>query len=362
MRIGHYEPSTAVTLEDGRLSPTFMTEELRRVHGFPGMTDEDLFLLTFHEFSRSIKVALLDECPLTPQEAYDRGKAVYARAMDERTRQSRRRGKRRRAMKDYAELCETMYQDWVKDRSEVPEGFRLQKEFAPEPYLNFGGETLDGGSEPKLVFLTTNPGGGMRFQRKDEPETLATDEPYASVQAKLAAAYAKAHVPGLARTISVPATTRIKRMHEIAEELRRKGLVESTGFVQCEMIPFHSETLPNKQKLAKLLAAAPEDGVLGGYREALRAFLKANHVVALDAKRLTNEAEIWTDWVGMKADLFGFDPSKAGEPYEKKSENENPSVRFYGYVENGLIRAYNLTDAGNNFGKEVEKMVGKIVR
>ena len=69
MRIGHYKPETTITLLDGRIDPpTLVTEEFRERYAHPGMTDEDLFCLVFFDFSHSIKIAYLDEGPLTPQE------------------------------------------------------------------------------------------------------------------------------------------------------------------------------------------------------------------------------------------------------------------------------------------------------
>ena len=357
MRIGHYKAETTIILLDGRFeTPTFVTEEFRERYAYPGLTDEDLFCLVFFDFSRSIKVAYLDEGPLTPQEVHDRGAAVYSRAQEERTRQSRNRGKTRRAMSDYLGFCDDLYRRWYDDHGVVPDGFRFQKEYAPEPYLTFGDEPFPIDGSPALIFLTTNPGRGASLQKKDEPKTLATNDSYASVQKALADRY---QIKGC---VSVPAATRIKRMHEIAKELRQRKLVTNTGFVQCEVVPFHSETLPGKPKLARLLQATTAGNDLHDYLERLSILLKRSHVVALDATgRLDDQDALWKDWIGMKARLFDFEHAKAGvPPYEKKSENENPSIRFYGYRENGLVRAYNLTDAGNNFGKEVQKMVAAI--
>lgn len=347
MRIGHYEPSTAVTLEDGRLSPTFMTEELRRVHGFPGMTDEDLFFLTFHEFSRSIKVARLDQCPFTPQEAYDRGKAVYARAMDERTRQSRRRGKRRRAMNAYNDYCEGLYRAWSDGKllegewgdptlREKLEKRKVAFDYAPEPYLAFDGADPTDVDTPQLVFLTTNPGGGMPFQNH---ETAGGRPSYTELQ--------KEFVEGPYRketSVIGSAQIRIERMREIAAGLQER--TGAKGFLQCEVVPFHSGTLPNKRGLAKWLREEGEGSALRSYLAVLAGFLQGKNVIAIDASNSPASPD-WEHWLRFKAGLFDFDPRGVDPVCLGVSKRQRASTCVFNAEEGSAIRAYYLTQGGN---------------
>ena len=347
MRIGHYKPTTIVVLEDGRLSPFFESEELRRYHGFPGMTDEDLFCLTFHEFSRSVKVARLDECPLTPREVYDRGAAVYVRAQEAGAQRSRERGKRRRAMNTYNEYCERLYQEWSDgkllegDWSEPALRDHLQErrvdfDHAPEPYLAFDGADLTDVETPQIVFLTTNPGNGNKFQTH---EAAGGRPSYAELQKELVEG------PYRKETSEIgSAQIRIERMREIAVGLRERTGVR--GFIQCEVVPFHSGTLPNKRGLAKWLREEGHESALGSYLSALKGFLRGKNIVAIDAS-YSPASPNWEHWLRFKANLFDFEPQEADKVCLGMSKNKRESTCVFNAIEGSTIRAYYLTQGSN---------------
>lgn len=343
MRIGHYELEDEIRLIDSRFDPpTAVTVEFRQRYGYPGITDEDLFCLIFFDFSHSVKVARLDECPLSPQQVHKHGAAVYERAREERARRSRERGKRRRAMGDYKELCETMFQNWKDRNLVIPKGFL--PDHAPEPYLAFGYGSLEDLDGPALIFLTTNPGDGRDEQKREN----VVGDTYAAFQSRLA----RTVYPNL----SGSAGSRIRRMRDIAE-----GLFGSPNFIQCEVVPFHSASLPNKPKLNAELARENRQGLMSVYLARLSDFLKGHHVIALDAtNNLGAPARLWSGWIKRKADLFDFHPQDSGEPFSKQSAAGNDSVHLYHHQKGGLIRAYYLTRGTNNFGINTQGVVDAI--
>lgn len=359
MRIGQYKPETTITLLDGRIDPSpLVTEEFRDRYAHPGMTDEDLFCLVFFDFSRSIKVAYLDEGPLTPQETHDRGATVYARAQEERARQSRERGKRRRAMREYLDFCETIHERWCAKNLEVPEGYALTDAFVPEPYLAFGGVPLDYEDGPRLILLTTNPGNGMPFQARESVK----EGSYRELQAELAKRYAaKQSLHPEKERISRSASTRIRKMGELGGTLKGRGLVASDGFLQCEIVPLHSKDLRNKSRFVEMLAGLTPDHWLSQYIRHLRNVLAINHVVTLDASNQLGTGEnLWTGWLGYKADLMGFDADLSKNPHTKRKDKAE-TVRFEGYTADGLARGYCLMRSGNHFAQDVDGMCRAIL-
>ena len=353
MRIGHYAPETTITLVNGRIEPpTFVTEEFRERYGYPALTDEDLFCLVFFDFSRSIKVAYLDEGPLAPQEVHARGATVYTQAQEERTRQSRARGKRRRAMNEYLECCETVLEEWRKGELHGPQGFKLSEEFVPEPYLAFDGHPLDDPDKPRLILLTTNPGGGMAFQCR----TAIKAGEYRDLQATLVKRYtAPQSKYAEGERISRAATDRIEGMRRLRDELDKRKLELAPGFLQCEVIPLHSASLPDKPKLSVLLSQESGDSWLGQYLAALRRLLSTSHVVAIDAtNRLDAGDEVWREpWLTYRATLMDFEHRPGRRSYTQP-QGETPTVRFDGYVKDyRLARVYGLVQGGNRFAGDM---------
>ena len=264
------------------------------------------------------------------------------------------------ANQDYKRRSEDLFQRWLNGEG-VPAGFGFEKDAGhiPEPYLSFKGATLDGEGR-KLVFVTTNPGGGMACQTQEAITRDIARPSYDQAQERLASMYSnpefqRAKDQDGKRLFSLAAATRIEKMSQIAKALHDAGLIEGPGFIQCEILPFHSKKLPNKPSLAKRLRS-PEKR-LGDYLEALRAFLRNNHVIALDATKRFESSVFHEGWIGFKAELMDFDPTKTNEPFSLRSNRGRVSARFYGYKDEGRARGYCLMDGGNHFPKDVQAMV-----
>ena len=131
--------------------------------------------------------------------------------------------------------------------------------------------------------------------------------------------------------------------------------------MQCECIPFHSRGLPNKRGLAKWLRGEEAQSALARYQAHLSEFLKANHVIALDASNTPAEASLGP-WPSFKGDLFGFDPGISPPIGLGKSPRDRSSSGFFAYREGGLVRGYYLTQGGNEFRKHTGEILEKIER
>lgn len=195
-------------------------------------------------------------------------------------------------------FCECLWQDWLADRLEtspfVRQAFDLDA--APEPYIVFGD-----GQKP-LVLVTTNPGGTMPHQRRASVQygsgPLTPAIPYTAAAKALGAFYEQ-------QLVHCPAGRRIAAMQNLS------ALVGTGGFVQVEVCPFHSPSLPNKVGLLRELSAG---GLLSRYIEEVRAFLFAKPVVAISAAsaQVSMGAEMQlSPWVMRLAEVAGLDPKRA---------------------------------------------------
>lgn len=259
-------------------------------------------------------------------------------------------------MREYVEACEGIYDEWLRGEPLVPDEFRsdFDMAFAPEPYLTFDGGKLTS-TEPSLVFLTTNPGGGEPFQMT-EPCGIAREGRYVEFQARLVDCYYTA--PG---SIGAAASTRINRMRGIRDALGKADSVIAPGFIQCEAIPFHSGKLPKprKQRLSMELTRGEQTLRLRQYTDALRGFLSVNHVIALDA---SNEpGDPWNDWTRFKAGLLGLATNaqavSVGAP---SNRGRHSSFIHVGPKDGVLIRAHYFRQGQNNFRNHPEAVVDAI--
>lgn len=235
------------------------------------------------------------------------------------------------ASKVYQQVCEDIFHAWVQGKQELPDMnvFEKDADCVPEPFLLFGGATLES-EEPNLVFLTTNPGSGMPGQRKGSPLGLGSKATYHEAQAELTEYYKREmNQPSKwdsgKRHFSVAAGSRIKKMREISDCLRAQGHLKSVGFVQCEIVPFHSGMLKDKDELISLLET--EGTLINRYVEALRSYLQHSHVIALDASKKLGKAELWHGWIGYKANLMGFEEDRRKCLWHKASELGGPFDR-----------------------------------
>ncbi|MFN0020338.1 MAG: hypothetical protein ACKVP0_18930 [Pirellulaceae bacterium] len=201
----------------------------------------------------------------------------------------------------YREFCESLWQDWLKDRIDL--GPTLSTEFqldhAPEPYL------CSGEGKSPLYLLLTNPGAGMDHQRRQDVKQVRgcinARMSYAKASAALGEFYYRK-----AEFRSPAARTR----NEAAVDLKR--LLGKDCIIQFESIPFHSESLPAKRKLPELIDSSPH---LKRYAQLLSATLHGKTVFAISAvdssKSISASSVANSHWLSWQAtSLLGMDLSK----------------------------------------------------
>jgi hypothetical protein len=188
----------------------------------------------------------------------------------------------------YFEEAERLFSGWLARRSEGGPLVRRTFEFehAPEPYLIFG-------EEPRLVFLSTNPGGALDIQRHPDqhPSSIfKRGSTYAETAAMLGRYYADPRGP-----INAKARAKNVAMSRIA------ALLGYRGVLQVEGLPWHSPKLDK----ARMERVATEDLVARRYTRALAEFLDTQQVV-LSFCAGTPGAER-NAGVDIKAQLLGLD-------------------------------------------------------
>lgn len=222
---------------------------------------------------------------------------------------------------EYGSFCDQMWGDWLAGRipaSVFSEG-RFNLESAPEPWLEF-----KSGKEP-LVAVTTNPGCSMEFQSRNAITSgLSPIRPiplYRDATEGLGKYYEAIISRGHA------AHRRIKSLLKLAEN------ADYDGLLQVEAFPFHSPSLPDKNKLLHALESRSND-YLFNYTEHLRAFLKTQHVVgisavasavsltAIGAQGAINRS-IWLQWF---SGLLGINPGNASHVELIRKNSKNKSV------------------------------------
>lgn len=80
MKVGQFDSQHVVKFDGEKvIDPDQRSLGLLEHYWYPEMTPEDLWCLTFYEFSRSIRFASLIDCPMPPMEVYRRGEQVRER-------------------------------------------------------------------------------------------------------------------------------------------------------------------------------------------------------------------------------------------------------------------------------------------
>lgn len=195
----------------------------------------------------------------------------------------------------FRKFSENLWQDWLADRIVLPKAVtsRFLMSHAPEPYLRFGD-----GTKP-LCLLFTNPGRGMPHQRRSQvlagQSCLSAALTYYDNAARLAAFYT-AQLP------SGGASTRNKAIDSIRQLLRYDHVL------QFETLPFHSDSLPQKQLLPKLVSRAP---LLAEYADHLAKALSQQSVITLSAvatnRPISKHSISASPWLSWQAFLMGID-------------------------------------------------------
>ncbi len=219
----------------------------------------------------------------------------------------------------YFEEAERLFAAWLDRR---PEGGPLVQrtfefDYAPEPYLVFG-------EEPRLVFLSTNPGGALDVQKHPDVEPgsiFRRRTTYAETAAMLGRYYADPNGP-----INASARAKNAAMSRIA------ALLGYRGVVQIEGLPWHS---PNLVK-ARMEQVATEDLVARRYTRVLSDYLDTQAVV-LSFCAGTPEAER-NAGVDIKARLLGLDVRSAVMTPLKRSKTGRLSQALFCARRDGRVR------------------------
>jgi hypothetical protein len=157
--------------------------------------------------------------------------------------------------------------------------------------------------------------------------------PYMAASKELGAFYER-------QLVHFPAGRRIAAMHKLC------GMIGTDGFVQVEVCPFHSPSLPNKVGLLRELSAG---GLLTRYIEEVRAFLAAKPVVTISAASalVSMGAEMQlSPWVMRLAEVAGLDPKGAEFAPLVRKEGKVTAVALVS-THNGAPKALVLMMGGN---------------
>lgn len=246
----------------------------------------------------------------------------------------------------YECFCENLWQQWLLRELKFPE-FPFQAGHMPEPYLRW-----KDGKDP-LYVLTTNPGGGMEHQLREN--ILAGNS-----NIKPTASYAESAVD-LARFYDKEldgsnAGRRIKSMLLLALACGKDDVF------QVESSPYHSANLPQKEKLINL---ALHDENLSPYIEKLRNFLHDKDVVAVSAwgGQVNSETNIpqLSPWLLWQAELMGLRPQDA-IPYSIVNNGKRDTGILLVDSSNGSLKSMYLVVGSNNFpSRKGLKMIADIL-
>lgn len=257
----------------------------------------------------------------------------------------------------YIKYCESLWQKWNNDstlfnleiKNAVSDSFYdiLELDHCPEPYLVFN---QNNDIKESLVFLTTNPGGGMQEQTKQCIESsvgVSLEEDYLTVSSKLSTYY-KNNLPS-------NALNRIKKMNQLANLLGYKG------FIQVELFPFHSKNLGFKYKNEIIKLYREENNLVFNYIQCLIEFLKNKDVIAIAASNShgnINEMNNWLRWIFQ--DILNVKyPNSYILGY---SDNGKPSKSFTIDGHNEFIKGMSLISGINNLPNlETLNDISKIV-
>ena len=241
----------------------------------------------------------------------------------------------------YESFCDELWRDWLADRlaRSAFVGGDFDSERAPEPWLE-----LRAGLQP-LVALTTNPGGGMKHQLRDEilrgRSVITPTDSYRAATAGLPHFYET--YPTLAGSAARRRITALLRLSELAGY---------DGVLQVESCPFHSARLPNKPALVR---ASKGNGLLGTYMEHLRQFLKRRPVVSVSAvssRAPLSREHVLSEWLVWQATLMGLEPGRARfVPLVKKEGDGTTAAALVSSVR-GIPRALVLMMGGNHLPAE----------
>lgn len=157
--------------------------------------------------------------------------------------------------------------------------------------------------------------------------------PYMAASKALGAFYER-------QLVHFPAGRRIAAMHKLC------ALVGIDGFVQVELCPFHSRSLPNKVGLLRELSGG---GLLTRYIEEVRAYLVAKPLVAISAAHplvsMGSEMQL-SPWTMQLAEMAGLEPKRSEFVPLVRKEGKVTATAFVS-TQSGAPKALVLMMGGN---------------
>jgi len=212
----------------------------------------------------------------------------------------------------------------------------FESRYCAEPYLRFTKENDE--NSDLIYFLTTNPGAGFDKQERktilENESMIKIEEDYYSNAKNLADYYVKELIMG--------SQSRIKHMKYLAKKCGYNN------FIQVESIPYHSGSLPGKQKLVKLIRNG--NNSISEYIEVTKGFLKDKNVIAIQAGNSRNIKKM-NDWSKLQCEIIGLDIDKS-ECISTIKNNTKDTGCLYIEKQNNFIKALSLRAGGNDLPGE----------
>lgn len=243
---------------------------------------------------------------------------------------------------DYFEYCEELFKKWYSGElstdNSIDSGI-FDLTYMPEPYF-----ILAEGKNP-LYILNNNPGSGLDFQKKDYLET--------NINKEISYKNCISHISGFYKNGLEYNGSFFKQNYSQAHNRNMKALEFSEdngydGVVCVETLPFHSKSLPNKEKV--LYECITNRAYLLYFRY-LSELIKDKPVLIISAigssGTITRERIFGNEWRKFQVQLAGMKVSNA--------EIYNVCEKDNGKITSALVKdrdKYLFVQMGsNNLGK-----------
>jgi len=228
-----------------------------------------------------------------------------------------------------------MWKLWIK-KQDIQDPI-IEKSFEPkycsEPYLRFTKEEDE--TSDSIYFLTTNPGAGFDLQERknilENKSMIKSDESYYSNAKNLADYYIKELISG--------SKARIKHMEYLAK------ICGYDNFIQVETIPYHSENLPEKSKLVRLVRNG--NNKISEYIEITKEYLMDKNVISIQAGNCRDIKKM-SDWSKLQCEIIGLDIDKSECISTIKNEKKKDTGCLYIERKNNFIKALSLRAGAND--------------
>ncbi|MBK1809512.1 hypothetical protein JHL18_02485 [Clostridium sp. YIM B02505] len=184
--------------------------------------------------------------------------------------------------------------------------------------------------------MTTNPGQGADFQKKDnivnDDSVIKYDESY-KYNANVLGSHYKQILEGTS-------ANRIKDMEKVANGLNRNMFIQAEGF------PFHSGNLPQKYKKEIVELSKKEGNFINKYITLLKEYCCDKDVVAICATKYHTNEKL-NDWIRFQSEIIGMSLENAKHYPLKYSEGGGGSVSCIIDTSNKKMKVISLVTGSN---------------